>query len=159
PLEETLEAFDAVVRTGKVRYIGFSNWPAWEAAEAMTLQRERGLAQFTHGQMYYSLLGRDVERDTIPMLQRHGAGMTVWSPVAYGFLAGNYTRESMTQDDNRFAHFDWLKFDREQAFDLLPIMREIADGMGCSMAQLAIAWLLQKQGVSSVLLGATKAEQ
>ena len=159
PLDEQLEAFDAVVKAGKVRYVGYSNWPAWEAATAMALQRERGLARFTHAQMYYSLLGRDVERDTVRMLQHHGAGMTVWSPLAYGFLAGGYTREAMTQEDNRFAHFDWLKFDRDQGFALLDVMREIAAAAGCSMAQLAIAWLLRKPGVSSVLLGATKPEQ
>ncbi|MBW8785373.1 MAG: aldo/keto reductase [Novosphingobium sp.] len=158
-LDETLEAFDAVVQSGKVRYIGYSNWPAWEAASAMAIQRERGLARFTHGQMYYSLLGRDVERDTMPMLRRHGAGMTVWSPLAYGFLAGKHSRESLAQGDSRFAKFDWLKFDRERAFALLPLMREIADELRCSMAQLAIAWLLRKPGVSSVLLGATRLEQ
>ncbi len=159
PLDEQLEAFDAVVKAGKVRYIGYSNWPAWEAATAMALQKERGLARFSHGQMYYSLLGRDVERDTVPMLQHHGAGMTVWSPLAYGFLAGGYTSEAMTQDDNRFAHFDWLKFDRDQGFALLDVMRDIAAAAECSMAQLAIAWLLRKPGVSSVLVGATKPEQ
>jgi len=159
PLEETLEAFDAVVKAGKVRYIGFSNWPAWQAATALALQQERGLARFTHGQMYYSLLGRDVERDMLPMMRHFGAGMTVWSPLAYGFLAGGYTREAMTQDDNRFAHFDWLKFDRERGFTLLDAMREIAADVGCSMAQLAIAWLLRKPGVDSILLGATKMHQ
>jgi len=159
PLEEQLEALDAVVRSGKVRYIGFSNWPAWLAATAIAQQKANGLAQFTHGQMYYSLLGRDVERDTLAMMQHFGLGMTVWSPLAYGFLSGAYSPEDMTKDDNRFARTDWLKFDREQAFALLPLMREIADRAGCSMAQLAIAWLLARRDVSSVLLGATKPEQ
>lgn len=159
PLEETLEAFDAVVRAGKARYIGFSNWPAWEAATAMAMQKANGLAQFTHGQMYYSLLGRDVERDMIAMLKFHGAGMTAWSPLAYGFLAGAYTAEDMKRADNRFAKTDWLKFDRDVAFALLPLMKEIAAANGCSMAQLAIAWLLARPGVDSVLLGATKTQQ
>ncbi len=159
PLEETLEALDAVVASGKARYIGFSNWPAWAAAAAMAIQRERGLARFSHGQMYYSLLGRDVERDIVPMLRQFGAGMTVWSPLAYGFLAGAYTRESMTREDNRFAKFDWLGFDRDRGFALLDEMRAIAADPGCSMAQLAIAWLLRKPGVDSVLLGATRPDQ
>lgn len=159
PLEETLEALDAVVRSGKVRYIGFSNWPAWLAATALSLQQANGLARFTHGQMYYSLLGRDVERDTVAMMRHFGIGMTAWSPLAYGFLSGAYTRESMQQEDNRFANFDWLKFDKDQAFALLPIMHEIAEANGCSMAQLAIAWLLTREGVDSVLLGATKLHQ
>jgi aryl-alcohol dehydrogenase-like predicted oxidoreductase len=109
--------------------------------------------------MYYSLLGRDVERDTVAMMQHFGIGMTVWSPLAYGFLAGKYTAEDMQKDDNRFAQFDWLKFDRDQAFALLPILEEIAKARQCSMAQLAIAWLLTRPGVDSVLLGATKAHQ
>jgi aryl-alcohol dehydrogenase-like predicted oxidoreductase len=159
PLEETLEAFDTVVRSGKVRYIGYSNWPAWEAATALQMQKDNGWAPFTHGQMYYSLLGRDVERDTVAMMQHFGIGMTVWSPLAYGFLAGKYTAEDMKRDDNRFANFDWLKFDREQAFALLPILEEIAAAKNCSMAQLAVAWLLTRPGVNSVLLGATKLSQ
>lgn len=159
PLEEQLEALDAVVRAGKVRYIGYSNWPAWLAATAIEMQKANGWAQFTHGQMYYSLLGRDVERDTAAMMQHFGLGMTVWSPLAFGFLAGKYTSENMQKDDNRFAKFDWLQFDREQAFALLPVIEEIAKAKGCSMAQLAIAWLLTRPGVDSVLLGATKMHQ
>jgi aryl-alcohol dehydrogenase-like predicted oxidoreductase len=159
PLEETLEALDAVVKAGKVRYIGYSNWPAWQAAAAMAEQKAKGVARFTHGQMYYSLLGRDVERDTVAMMRHFGIGMTVWSPLAYGFLAGKYTAEDMKQDDNRFAQFDWLKFDREQAFALLPILEELAAAKNCSMAQLAIAWLLTRPTVDSVLLGATKTHQ
>jgi len=159
PLEETLEALDAVVRAGKVRYIGFSNWPAWLAATAIAQQKANSLATFTHGQMYYSLLGRDVERDIVPMMQHFGIGMTVWSPLAYGFLAGKYTAEDMKREDNRFANFDWLKFDRDQAFALLPVLEEIAAAKGCSMAQLAIAWLLTRAAVDSVLMGATKTYQ
>lgn len=159
PLEETLEAFDALVRAGKVRYLGFSNWSAWTVAAAMEIQRARGLAPFTHGQMYYSLLGRDVERDVLPMMARYGLGMTVWSPLAYGFLSGAYTRESLSEPGNRFSSFDMLKFDREKGFDLLERMRAIAQRREVSVAQVALAWLLRKPGVSSVILGATKPQQ
>ena len=159
PLQETLAALDEVVRAGKARSIGYSNWPAWLAAAAIGLQRANGWAEFSHGQMYYSLLGRDVERDTLAMMRHFGLGMSVWSPLAYGFLAGNYTPEDMASDDNRFGKTDWLRFDRERAFALLPLMREMAGGKGCSMAQLAIAWLLAKDSVSTVLLGATKPHQ
>ncbi len=92
PLEETLEAFDSLVRAGKVRYLGFSNWSAWKTAAALELQRANGLARFTHGQMHYSLLGRDIERDVIPMMRQYGVGLTVWSPLSSGFLSGKYTR-------------------------------------------------------------------
>jgi aryl-alcohol dehydrogenase-like predicted oxidoreductase len=158
-LEESLEALDEVVRAGKARSIGYSNWPAWLVAAAIGLQRANGWAEFSHGQMYYSLLGRDVERDTCAMMRHFGLGLSVWSPLAYGFLAGGYTAEDMAKDDNRFGKTDWLKFDREQAFALLPMLRDMAAGKHCSMAQLALAWLLAKTSVSTVLLGATKPHQ
>lgn len=159
PLEETLEAFDALVRAGKVRYLGFSNWSAWKAAAAMEIQKANGLAPFTHGQMYYSLLGRDVERDMLPMMRRYGLSLNVWSPLAYGFLGGSYTREDLLRPDNRFSNFDMLKFDRERGFALLDLMRRIANARSASVAQVAIAWLLGRPGVGSVLLGATKLHQ
>jgi aryl-alcohol dehydrogenase-like predicted oxidoreductase len=159
PLEETLEAFDAVVRSGKVRYIGYSNWSAWTVAAAMEIQKARGLAVFTHGQMYYSLLGRDVERDVLPMMRRYGLGMTVWSPLAYGFLSGAYSREDLSKPDNRFSGLDMLQFDRDKGFALLDVMRRIAASRSISVPQLAIAWLLARPGVSSVLIGATKLHQ
>ncbi len=159
PLDETLAALDEVVRAGKARSIGYSNWPAWLAATAIAMQRANGWAEFSHGQMYYSLLGRDVERDTVAMLRHFGSGLSVWSPLAYGFLAGGYSAEDMAKDDNRFARTDWLKFDRDKAFALLPLLRELAAARGCSMAQLAIAWLLAQDSVATVLLGATKPHQ
>ncbi len=159
PLEETVEAFDAVVRSGKVRYIGFSNWSAWKAAAAIELQRANGLAQFTHGQMYYSLLGRDVERDMLAMMQRYGLGMTTWSPLAFGFLSGAYSREDLAKPENRFSNFDMLQFDKDKGFEVVAILRRLAEGRSASVAQVAIAWLLAQKGVTSVLLGATKLHQ
>lgn len=159
PLEETLLALDAVVRSGKVHYIGFSNWSAWKVAAALEIQKANGLAPFTHGQMHYSLLGRDVERDVIPMLQRYGLGLTVWSPLASGFLSGKYTRENLGDPNNRYSGFDILPFDKEQGFKLVERMRAIADQHSASVAQVAIAWLLSKKAVTSVLLGASKPHQ
>jgi aryl-alcohol dehydrogenase-like predicted oxidoreductase len=159
PLEETLDAFDTVVRAGKVRYLGFSNWSAWTAAAALEIQKANGLARFTHGQMYYSLLGRDVERDVLPMMRRYGLAMTVWSPLAYGFLSGAYTREDLAKPDNRFSNFDMLRFDRDKGFALIELMRGIAARHDTSIARVAIAWVLSRPGVSSVLIGATKLAQ
>ena len=159
PLEESLEALDFLVRSGKVRYLGFSNWSAWKVAAALEIQNANGLAPFTHGQMHYSLLGRDVERDVVPMMRRYGLGMTVWSPLASGFLSGKYTRESLTSPDNRFSGFDILPFDKEHGFQLVERMRRMASQHQASVAQIAIAWLLAKSAVTSVLVGASKLNQ
>lgn len=159
PLEETVAALDAVVRAGKVRYIGFSNWSAWRAAAAIELQRANGLAQFTHGQMHYSLVGRDIERDVVPMLARYGAGLTVWSPLASGFLTGKYTRDTLKDPQFRLSGFDLLPFDKERGFALVEEMRVIAERRRASVAQVALAWLLARPAVTSVILGAAKRSQ
>jgi len=159
PLEETLEALDAVVRSGKARYLGFSNWSAWKVAAALELQKANGWAPFTHGQMYYSLLGRDIERDLVPLTERYGIGITVWSPLASGFLSGKYVRGAAAQPDDRLSAIDFIPFDKEKAFDLIDELRSIADGIGASVAQVALAWLLAKRAVSSVVVGASKPSQ
>lgn len=159
PLEETLEALDAVVRSGKARYIGFSNWPAWRVAAAMELQKANGWARFTHGQMHYSLLCRDVERELVPMMASYDLGMTVWSPLSFGFLSGKYDREALQDPQNRMASFDMLPIDKEAGFALIEQMRGIADAHGASVAQVALAWLLSKPAVTGVLLGASKLGQ
>ena len=159
PLEETRDALDTVVRQGKVRYLGFSNWSAWKAAAALEIQKANGLAPFTHAQMYYSLVGRDVERDLVPMMQRYGRGLTVWSPLASGFLSGKYTRENLSDPSNRYSGFDMLPFDKERAFKLVEQMRGSAAGHQATVAQVAIAWLLARDAVTSVMIGATKHHQ
>jgi aryl-alcohol dehydrogenase-like predicted oxidoreductase len=163
PVDETLEALNDLVRTGKVRYIGFSNWPAWQAASALAIQTERRWARFTSGQMYYSLLTRDLEHGFVPFLQATGTGMTVWSPLAGGFLSGKYTRESFQQKEkekgNRLAGFDFIPFDKEAGFRVVDKMREVGLAHGATVAQVALAWLLAKPFVTSVILGATKMAQ
>jgi aryl-alcohol dehydrogenase-like predicted oxidoreductase len=152
----SLQALDEVVRSGKARYIGFSNWSAWKVAAAMELQKANGWAPFTHGQMTYSLLARDVEYDVVPMMQHFGLGMTVWSPLTSGFLSGKYTRENLTDKDNRFSGFDMIPFDKEFGFSVVDRLRDVAAGHGVSVAQVALAWLLAKPAVSSVIVGATE---
>ena len=159
PLEETLPALDAVVRSGKVRYLGFSNWSAWRVAAAVEIQRANGLARFTHGQMHYSLLGRDVERDVVPMMRRYGLGLTVWSPLSSGFLSGKYTRESLSDPANRYSGFDILPFDKEHGFRVVDRLRTIAASHKASVAQVALAWLLARDCVTSVILGASQLRQ
>jgi aryl-alcohol dehydrogenase-like predicted oxidoreductase len=159
PLEETLQALDDLVQAGKVRYVGFSNWSAWKAAAAIELQKAHGWAPFTHGQMNYSLLGRDVERDIIPMMQHYGLGLTVWSPLAAGFLSGKYNPESLKDPANRLSGFDVLPTNKELGFTLVEQMRGIAQKHGASVAQVAFSWLLSKRAVTSVLVGSTKRSQ
>lgn len=169
PLEETLDALNDLVRAGKVRYLGFSNWPAWQAASAIAIQNARGWARFSSGQMYYSLLTRDLEHEFVPFLRNTGTGMTVWSPLAGGFLSGKYARpasgdaaksEAAQNKENRLdGGFNFIPFDREAGFRLIDKMREIGRARGASVAQVALAWLLGKPFVSSVILGASKMAQ
>jgi aryl-alcohol dehydrogenase-like predicted oxidoreductase len=159
PLEETLMALDAIVRAGKARYLGVSNWSAWKIAAALELQRANGWAPFTHVQMMYSLLGRGIEDAILPMCAHYGLGLTAWSPLAGGFLSGKYTRENLDDPNNRLSGFDMIPFDKDQGFELVEDMRAIADAHGASVAQVALAWLLSKPAVSSVLLGASKLAQ
>jgi aryl-alcohol dehydrogenase-like predicted oxidoreductase len=159
PLEETLEALDQLVRRGHVRYVGYSNWAAWQAAKAVGLQEKHGWARFTSAQMYYSLVGRDLEHEVLPFVQDAGIGTMIWSPLAGGFLSGKYTRENLKDQDNRLSGFDFLPFDKEAGFKLVEAMWPIAAEHKASVAQVALAWLLAKPGVSTVLLGASKLHQ
>jgi aryl-alcohol dehydrogenase-like predicted oxidoreductase len=159
PIEETILALDSLVRAGKVRYLGYSNWSAWKAATALQLQKANGLAQFTSGQMHYALTGRDVEHDVVPFMQHSGLGMTVWSPLAGGFLSGKYTRENLKDPENRLSGFDLLPFDKEMGFKLVDRLREIGKAHNGTVAQVALAWLLGKPVVSSIIVGASKTQQ
>lgn len=159
PLEETLSTLDAIVRQGKVRYLGFSNWSAWRAAAAISMQRANGWAPFINGQMHYSLVTRDVERDVVPMFAHMGVGLSVWSPLAGGFLSGKYTRDTAPAADDRLSGFDIIPFDRERGWRTLEVLRSLAEARGVTVAQLALAWLLDRPSVASVIVGASKTSQ
>jgi aryl-alcohol dehydrogenase-like predicted oxidoreductase len=159
PIDETLDALDTLVKQGKVRYIGYSNWPAWMTAKAAAIQNERGLARFVSAQMYYSLVGRDLEHEIVPMMNDAGIGLMVWSPLASGFLSGKYTRDNLKDADNRLSGFDFLPLDKEWGFRVVDQLKEIAAAHDSSPAQIALAWLLAKQHVTTILLGASKMHQ
>jgi len=159
PVEETVDALNDLVRQGKVRYVGFSNWPAWMAAKALGIQKRHGGARFRAAEMYYSLVGRDVEYDVVPFLEDAGIGMMVWSPLAGGFLTGKYTRENPQGDGGRLTGFDMLPYDREKGHTVVDKLREIAKAHTASPAQIALAWLLRKPSVASILIGANKIAQ
>lgn len=159
PLEETLQALDDIVRQGKARYLGFSNWPAWKVAAAMEMQKANGWAPFSHGQMSYSLVERDIEVEIVPMLRHFGLGLTAWSPLAMGFLSGRVTRETLNDPDSRFGNRYFNRFDPEARLMLVDQMREIAVRHGATVPQIAFAWLLSKDVLTSILIGAGNVEQ
>ena len=159
PLEETARALDQVVQKGWVRYVGCSNYPAWKAQKMLAVQERDGRARWIGAQMYYSMLGRDLENDFVPFLQDNGLGLMVWSPLASGFLSGKYTRENPVPADSRRAKFDFPPIDKEKGYEVVAKLKEFGAKYEASTAQLAIAWLLAKPYVSSVIIGATKSQQ
>ncbi|GHC23366.1 aldo/keto reductase [Aidingimonas halophila] len=159
PIEETLHALDTLVQHGYVRYIGVSNWAAWQIMKALGIADRQGLAHFQSLQAYYTIAGRDLEREIIPMLQNEGLGLMVWSPLAGGLLSGKYTREGQTETGSRRTHFDFPPVEMERAYDCIDTMRGIAEGKGVSVAQIALAWLLHQDAVTSIIVGAKRTEQ
>nr|ASY03293.1 aldo-keto reductase AKR18A1 [Sphingomonas sp.] len=157
PIEETLQALDSLVRRGTVRYIGLSNWAAWQVMKAVGIAAARDYAPIASLQAYYTIAGRDLEREVIPMLESEGVGLMVWSPLAGGFLSGKYTREG--DGDGRRAGFDFPPVDKARGYDVVDVLRELAEAKGRSVAQLALAWLLHQRAVSSVIIGAKRPEQ
>jgi aryl-alcohol dehydrogenase-like predicted oxidoreductase len=159
PVEETLRALDDLVRQGLVRYIGVSNWSAWRIAKALGLSEARGQARFESLQAYYSIAGRDLERELVPMLKEEGLGLMVWSPLAGGLLSGKFGPGAPTPEGARRTHFDFPPVDAERAWACVAVMREIAREHGVSVAQVALAWLLAKPHVMSVIIGAKTLSQ
>jgi aryl-alcohol dehydrogenase-like predicted oxidoreductase len=159
PIEETLRALDDLVSEGLVRYVGVSNWAAWKIAKAVTLSEERHWARFETLQAYYSIAGRDLERELIPMIASERLGLMVWSPLAGGLLSGKFGSGSTTPNDARRAVFDFPPVDRDRAWACVAAMREVGDRHGVSVARVALAWLLDKSHVMSVIIGAKTVEQ
>jgi aryl-alcohol dehydrogenase-like predicted oxidoreductase len=157
PLEETLRALDDVVRQGKVRYIGLSNYLSWQAATAVMLQAHLGLDKFVTAQMHYSLVNRGLEHEFQSFAQYYGVGVLVWSPLAGGFLSGKYDRAHPAPAGTRFAEAgQFVPFDHDLGYRVVDTLREIAGRHGASPARVALAWLLAKPAVSSVIIGGRK---
>jgi len=153
PLEETLEALDEVVKSGRARYIGLCNFAAWQIAKSLGVSERNGLARFESAQMYYSIAGRDLEREVVPLAKDQQLAILPWSPLAGGFLSGKFTRNS-TPEGARRAAFDFPPVDKEKAYDIIDVMKEIGDARGVSVAQIALSWLLHQRHVTSVIIGA-----
>ena len=159
PIEETVRALDQLVRHGHVRYVGVSNWAAWQIMKALGIAERLGLARFESLQAYYTVAGRDLEREIVPMLRSEGVGLMVWSPLAGGLLSGKYGRDQQAEAGSRRTSFDFPPVHKERAWDVVDAMRPIAQARGASVAQVALAWLLHQPQVTSVIVGAKRPEQ
>ncbi len=159
PIEETLRALDDLVRSGKVRYIGCSNLAAWQIMKALGYAEREGLAKFVSLQAYYTIAGRDLEHELIPLLEDQKLGLMVWSPLAGGLLSGKFRRDQDAPEDARRASFDFPPVDKVKAFDILEVMHPMAEDKGITVARLALAWLLHQQAVTTVIIGAKRPEQ
>jgi aryl-alcohol dehydrogenase-like predicted oxidoreductase len=160
PLEETLRTLDDVVRQGKVRYIGFSNFLSWQAATAISQQERLGLEKFVTAQMYYSLVGRGLEYEFQSFAQYYHVGILVWSPLAGGFLTGKYSRSNPAPAGSRFAEAgSFVPFDREAGYHVVEVLQQVAARHDASAARVALSWVLGRPAISSVIVAARKAEQ
>lgn len=159
PLEETMRGLEDIVRAGKVRYIGISNHPAWMVMKANGIAEKMGWTKFVASQNFYSIASRDVEREIVPMSLSEGIGIMPWSPLAGGFLTGKFTRNNEKAGDSRRDTFDFPPINKPKAYDIIDVMTKIGNYHKVSAARVALAWLLTKPGVTSVIIGAKKNEQ
>ena len=159
PVEESLRALDDLVRQGKVRYIGCSNWAARQLMKAVCLQRSNNWSQFVSLQAYYSLAGRDLEHELLPLCREENIGVLPWSPLSGGFLSGKYRRDNKKPEGARRTNFQFPPVDEERGYDAIEVMEGIAKAKGATVAQVALAWLLHQPGITSVIIGANKLSQ
>jgi aryl-alcohol dehydrogenase-like predicted oxidoreductase len=159
PVEETILALDTLVQQGKVRYIGCSNWQAWKIAKVLGISQFRNLARFDTLQAYYSIAGRDLEREIVPLLESEKVGLLVWSPLAGGLLSGKFSRTNQKPADSRRTEYDFPLADKERTWNILEAMDPIAKARSCSLARISLAWLLAKPVVTSVIIGAKRLDQ
>ncbi|MGZ3404150.1 MAG: aldo/keto reductase [Phenylobacterium sp.] len=159
PIDETLRALDDLVSQGLVRYIGVSNWAAWKIAKALGLSEAKGYARFETLQAYYSIAGRDLERELVPMLSEEKLGLMVWSPLAGGLLSGKFGPGSNNPEGSRRTTFDFPPVDKDRAWACVEVMRGVGDAHGTSVARVALAYILQKAFTMSIIIGAKTLEQ
>jgi aryl-alcohol dehydrogenase-like predicted oxidoreductase len=159
PLEETLGALTDLVRHGKVRYIGCSNLAAWQIMKSLGISALGRLEKFVTLQAYYSLAGRDLEREIVPMLLDQKMGLLVWSPLAGGFLSGKFTRDGASDNEARRSKFTFPPVNLEKAYDIIDAMQAVAKRRNATVAQVALRWLLHQPSVTSVIIGAKNASQ
>jgi aryl-alcohol dehydrogenase-like predicted oxidoreductase len=159
PIEETMRALEDVVRSGKVRYLGVSNHPAWMVMKANSFAANLGWSKFVASQNFYSIASRDIEREIVPMALSEGLSIMPWSPLAGGFLSGKFRRENKTDGSNRRDNFDFPPINKDKALDIVEVMIKIGERHSASAARVALAWTKDKPGVGSVIIGAKSEAQ
>jgi len=158
-LEETMRGLEEVVQSGKVRYLGISNHPAWMVIKANAVAASMGWNKFVALQNYYTIAGRDIEREIVPMALSENLSIMPWSPLAGGFLSGKFSRKTLKAGNSRRDEFDFPPVNKGKAYDIIDVMQEISSAHNVSVARVALAWLLRKKGVTSIIIGAKKEEQ
>jgi aryl-alcohol dehydrogenase-like predicted oxidoreductase len=159
PIEETMRALEDVVRSGKVRYLGVSNHPAWMVMKANSYADKHGWSKFVASQNFYSIASRDIEREIVPMAINEGISIMPWSPLAGGFLSGKFRRDSKTNGNNRRDNFDFPPINKEKAYDIIDVMSKIGERYNVSAARVALTWIKDRPGVTSVIIGAKNQDQ
>ena len=159
PLEETMRGLEDVVRSGKVRYLGISNHPAWMMMKANGIADKMGWSKFVASQNYYTIASRDIEREIVPMAKSENIGIMPWSPLAGGFLSGKYTRNNEIAGDSRRDAFDFPPINKPKAYDLIDLMAEIGKNHNVSVASVALNWVIRQPGMTSTIIGAKNLEQ
>jgi aryl-alcohol dehydrogenase-like predicted oxidoreductase len=159
PIEETVRALDDLVRQGHVRYVGVSNWSAWTIMKALGIADKNNWTRLSTLQAYYTIAGRDLEREIAPLLQAEKVGLMVWSPLAGGLLSGKFERDAKGPEGSRRASFDFPPVNKDRAFDCIDVMRDIAKAHDVSVARIALSWVLHQPFVMSVIIGAKTPEQ
>lgn len=159
PIEESLRALDDLVRQGKVRYLGCSNWAARQLMKALCLSHANDWNSFVSLQAYYSLVGRDLEHELLPLCREEKVAVLPWSPLSGGFLSGKYRRNRENPEGARRTHFEFPPIDEARGYDAIDALERVANEKGASVAQVALSWLLHQPGVTSVIIGANKMGQ
>ncbi len=161
PIEETMRALDDIVRSGRARYVGVSNWAAWHVSKGQGIATATRSERIASIQSYYSLVGRDLEREIVPMLEGEGVGLMVWSPLAGGILSGKYKRSgNKIEGEGRVGKGGpRASLDLDKTFRIIDTIRPMAKAHGVAVASIALAWLLQRPFVSAVIIGAKRPDQ
>ncbi|HAL83584.1 MAG TPA: aldo/keto reductase, partial [Mucilaginibacter sp.] len=159
PIEEIMRSLNDIVQTGKVRYIAVCNWPAWMVMKALGIAEKNGWHKFVGMQYFYSLAGRDIEREILPLAADQNLAVMPWSPLAGGFMSGKFTRHNEKAGDSRRDTFDFPPVNKEKAYDIIDVMAEIGKEHKVSVAEIALAWVRHQKGITSTIIGAKKVDQ